>query len=433
MNGSEGVPTLVGMHTNPSTPSAGPRGAPSWGAVVALSLGAFALVASEFMPVSLLTPLSVDLRISEGQAGQAIRVSGLFALLTSLSIGSLAGRLDRKLLLLGLTLLMIVSGTIAAFAPSYLVFMIGRAFIGMAIGGFWSMSAATAIRLVPERDVPRALAIVNGGNALATVVAAPLGSFVGGMVGWRWAFFCIVPVAVVAFCWKLASLPKMPPAAAPRAGHAFHLLKRPSVALGLVAVSLFFMGQFALFTYLRPFLETVTHVPVSTLSLMLLVVGIAGFVGTASIGRFLHKSLFTTLAVIPAAMALIALALVVFGASVGITTLLLAAWGLVATAAPVGWWTWLARTLPQDAEAGGGLMVAIVQLAIMLGAMLGGLLFDQSGYQATFALSAALLVIAAGLAIRMRSLESAHRKLPGAHAARQHQGHAGLPGRGAGA
>jgi predicted MFS family arabinose efflux permease len=422
------------MQSNSSSPVTQPQRAPSWGAVVALSLGAFALVASEFMPVSLLTPIAGDLRITEGQAGQAIAVSGFFALLTSLSISSLSGRLDRKVLLLGLTMLMIVSGTIAAFAPSYAVFMIGRAFIGVAIGGFWSMSAATAMRLVPERDVPRALAIVNGGNALATVIAAPLGSFLGGIVGWRWAFFCIVPVAAIAFVWKLATLPKMPPAAAARSGNAFHLLKRPAVALGLGAVSLFFMGQFALFTYLRPFLENVTHVPLSTLSLMLLVVGVAGFAGTALIGRFLGKnSLATTLAVIPAAMAVISVALVVFGASLSVTTILLAAWGLIATAAPVGWWTWLARSLPHDAEAGGGLMVAVVQLAITLGATLGGWLFDGSGYQATFALSAALLVAAAALAFWMRSLESAHRLLPGAHAARQHQGHAGLPGRGAGA
>lgn len=420
------------MQTKPN-PTIAQQQAPSWGAIVALSLGAFALVASEFMPVSLLTPIASDLHISEGQAGQAIAVSGLFAVLTSLSIAPLAGRLDRKILLLGLTLLMILSGTLAAFAPSYALFMVGRAFIGVAIGGFWSMSAATAMRLVPDRDVPRALAIVNGGNALATVIAAPLGSFLGGIVGWRWAFFCIVPVAAVAFCWKLASLPKMPPAPGSHSGNAFHLLKRPSVALGLAAVSLFFMGQFALFTYLRPFLETVTQVPVSTLSLILLVVGLAGFAGTGLIGRFLGKGLATTLAVIPAVMALIAVALVLFGASVGITTVLLAAWGLIATAAPVGWWTWLARTLPQDADAGGGLMVAVVQLAITLGATLGGLLFDASGYQATFALGACLLVAASALAWRMRSLESSHRLLMGAHAARQHQGHAGLSGRGSGA
>ncbi|MFS2020474.1 MFS transporter, partial [Massilia sp. CT11-108] len=135
----------------------------AWGAVFALALAAFALVASEFMPVSLLSPIASDLRISEGQAGLAIGVSGAFALVTSLCVARLAGRLDRKVLLLGLTLMMIVSGTIAAFAPNYAVFMAGRACIGVAIGGFWSMSAATAMRLVPDHLVPRALAIVNGG------------------------------------------------------------------------------------------------------------------------------------------------------------------------------------------------------------------------------------------------------------------------------
>lgn len=107
-----------------------------WGAVFALSLGAFALVAAEFMPVSLLTPIAADLHVSEGQAGQAIAVSGAFALITSLAISSLMGSINRKALLLALTMLMIVSGTIAAFAPNYAVFMVGRAFIGVAIGGF---------------------------------------------------------------------------------------------------------------------------------------------------------------------------------------------------------------------------------------------------------------------------------------------------------
>lgn len=150
---------------------------PRWGAVFAMALAAFTLVASEFMPVSLLTPLATDLHISQGQAGQGISVSGLFALLTSLMIAAVAARMDRKRLLLGLTALMIVSGTVVAMAPSFQVFMLGRALIGVAIGGFWSLSAATAMRLVPEAQVPRALALVNGGNALATVIAAPLGSF----------------------------------------------------------------------------------------------------------------------------------------------------------------------------------------------------------------------------------------------------------------
>jgi predicted MFS family arabinose efflux permease len=371
----------------------------TWGAVLAMALAAFALVASEFMPVSLLTPIAADLQVSEGQAGQGIAVSGLFALFTSLLIASVAARVDRKRLLLSLTLLMIVSGTLVAFAPDYLSFMAGRALIGVAIGGFWSLSAATTLRLVPQNQVPRALAIVNGGNALATVIAAPLGSFLGSLIGWRGAFFCVVPVAALAAVWLLVSLPPLKAQPAAGTGNVFSLMKRIPVALGMLAVSLFFMGQFMLFTYLRPFLETVTQVQVSTLSLMLLVIGVAGLAGTFLIEAFLKNALYRMLIIIPLMMAAIAMALVAFGASVSVTSVLLGLWGLVATAAPVAWWTWLTRALPDDAEAGGGLMVAIIQLAITAGATVGGLAFDLSGYQATFELSAAVLVVAAVLAV----------------------------------
>lgn len=386
-------PTItVACDSKPAAPAA-------WGAVLAMSLAAFVLVASEFMPVSLLTPLAADLRITEGQAGQSIAISGAFALLTSLCLTSVVGRLDRKTLLLALTGLMIASGTVAAFAPNYPLFMVGRALIGVAIGGFWSMSAATAMRLVPTDDVPRALAILNGGNALATVIAAPAGSYLGGVIGWRGAFFCLVPVATLALAWLWFSLPALRPENRQAPASMFALFKRPAVCLGMAAASLFFMGQFALFTYLRPFLETVTRVDVSTLSLMLLVLGVAGFIGTTLIGSVLKARMYPVLIAIPLIMAAIAAALLVVGHSVAATTVLLAIWGLVATAAPVGWWTWLARTLPRDAEAGGGLMVAVVQLAIMLGATGGGLLFDASGHGATFGFSAAVLVAASLLAL----------------------------------
>lgn len=362
-----------------------------------MTLCAFALIASEFMPVSLLTPIAANLHISEGSAGQAISISGAFALFTSLFISSLAGRVDRKLVLLGLTLTMIASGLVVTFAPSYIVFMVGRALIGIAIGGFWSMSAATAMRLVPKESVPKALAILNGGNALATVIAAPLGSFLGAVIGWRGAFFCIVPVTIIAFTWLWISLPSLPVQKV-ATKNVFGLLKRPLVAVGMLAITFFFMGQFTLFTYLRPFLETITHTGPTMLSLMLLVVGVSGFIGTTLIGMFIKRGPYRTLIVIPALMTIIALALIAMGYSLLMTAILLAVWGLIATSAPVAWWTWLAESLPDDAEAGGGLIVAIIQLAITLGATLGGLLFDSHGYSATFSASALLLLTAALLA-----------------------------------
>lgn len=380
-----------------------------WGGVFAMSLCVFALIASEFMPVSLLTPIANDLHISEGMAGQGIAISGVFAVLTSLSIAWLAGGINRKTLLLALTALMAFSGTVVALAPTYTIYMVGRALIGVVIGGFWSMSAATAMRLVPADQVPRALAIFNGGNALATVIAAPLGSYLGSVVGWRGAFFCLVPVAALALVWQWVSLPAMQgQKPVPSSGNVVKLLASRPVALGMAACGTFFMGQFALFTYVRPFLETVTRVDVSMLSLILLVIGAAGFVGTVLIGAVLKRSLYGTLTVIPALMAMIALALIPVGTWAVAVIALLGLWGLMATSAPVGWWSWIAEAMPHNAEAGGGLMVAVIQLAIALGSTVGGLLFDSMGYRSSFMASVALLLAAATLTFLTARSQTRH-------------------------
>jgi len=379
-----------------------------WSGVFAMTLCVFALIASEFMPVSLLTPMAADLHVTEGTAGQGIAISGAFAVVTSLIISTLAGSMNRKTLLLGLTGLMALSATIIAVAPTYIAYMIGRALIGIVIGGFWSMSAATAMRLVPAHQVSRALAVFNGGNALATVVAAPLGSYLGAIVDWRGAFYSLLPVAILAFAWQWVSLPAMPVVArSGRPGHVFAHLRRPVVAFGMLAAGVFFSGQFALFTYIRPFLETVTQVDAATLSLILLVIGLAGFVGTMLIGTALKRAFYMTLAAIPALMAAIALALIGFGHQSATVVALLALWGLVATAAPVGWWNWITRTFPHHAEAGGGLMVAVVQLSIAMGSTVGGVLFDTFGYRSTLEASATLLGLAAGLAVLTALVDTA--------------------------
>jgi predicted MFS family arabinose efflux permease len=370
---------------------------PLWSAVCAMTLCVAVLIASEFMPVSLLSPIAHDLGLTDGRAGQAIGISGLFAVVTSLFITILVGRIDRRIVLVALTGLMVFSGTMVSFAPNYGTLMAGRALLGIAIGGFWSMSAATIMRLVPAASVPKGLAMLNGGNALASTIAAPLGSFMGGIVGWRGAFFCVVPLAVVALIWQALTLPRLPAENRAHAQGMLKLLRKPAVALGMLAVMLAFMGQFALFTYLRPFLERVTGVNVSLLSALLLIVGLGGLIGTSFVGKVLDGRLQVTLAVIPGMMAAVAIAMAAFGASTWTMAALLALWGMLGTAMPVAWWTWLTRTIPDDAETGGGLMVAIIQLGITVGATVGGLVFDSRGAIVTFLGSAGILVLA-GLA-----------------------------------
>jgi predicted MFS family arabinose efflux permease len=371
---------------------------PQWGAIWAMSLCAMVLVASEFLPVSLLTPISTDLNISEGQAGQTIAISGLFALVSSLFLTSVIGNQDRRHVLLFLTMLVAYYGVLVAVAPNITVLMIGRALLGICIGGFWSMSAATTMRLVPKESVPKAVAILNGGAALSSTIAAPLGSYIGGIIGWRGVFFCVVPIVVIAFIWQWISVPKLPVKKIKndkmQIVTVLKLMTRPVIAFGMLSTLLLFVGQFSLFTYLRPFLETVTKVNIEMLSLILLAIGVAGLLGTSLIGYLMKSGMYGALILMPLLMALIVAALILFGSSFISVFILLIIWGFLITAGPTGWWIWLSKTLPDEAEAGGGLMVAVMQLAITLGAGVGGLIFDYSGYKNTFLFSAVILVAA---------------------------------------
>lgn len=103
------------------------------------------------------------------------------------------------------------------------------------------------------------------------------------------------------------------------------------------------------------------------------------------------------------------MALIAFGDWIAVVVALLGLWGLTGTSAPVAWWAWIAKVFPTDAEAGGGLFVAVVQMSIALGATVGGLLFDHSGYQGTFIVSAVLLAISAALTAMMARGAEAHR------------------------
>jgi len=369
-----------------------------WAAVTCLSLLTFLLVALEFMPVSLLTPIAQDLAISEGQAGQAIAVSGLFAVITSLFGNAFLARLDRKTVVLLYTAVLVASSLAVALAPNFLVFLVGRALVGISIGGFWSLSTAILARLASGADLPKAIALLQGGTAFAVVIAAPLGSFLGGLIGWRGTFFITVPIGLAALVWQLAVLPKMPATAAVSVARIFGLLRNRRFAIGMAATSLAFIGQNALSIYLRPFLESVTGVELNGLSMMLLGLGIGGLAGTSIVGFVLRRHLAALLIGLPSGLAMLALLLIALGPFTAVTAALLVLWGVFTTPIPVAWNTWMTRIIPGELEAGGGLQVALIQFAIAGGAFAGGVLFDTAGWWSAFLLAAVLLAGSALLA-----------------------------------
>ncbi|WOI10009.1 MFS transporter [Thalassospira lucentensis] len=366
----------------------------AWGAVLSMSLCVALLLASEFMPVSLLTPMADGLGVSEGATGQAISISGLFALVASLMSTTVAGRVNRKSVLVGLTMLMLISLVIVAMAPNFAALITARAILGICIGGFWALATAVMMRLVPSHDVPRALSIMYGGQAIASAFAAPLGAWLGDIFGWRAVFWALTPLVAINLVWQLTVLPSLPARGRQNFGALVDVLSRPYFLRGLIAAMLSWGSAFTMFTYLRPFLEQFNGADVLTLSLLLLVLGLAGFVGTWVAGRFIGQRVAPLLKLPALVMGVITLGLLFTSGSILATGVLLAGWGMMNTALSVIFMTWMSQNVSDAPEAGGSLMVAAIQGSILLGAIWGGLLLDHLSITATFVGSVALSALA---------------------------------------
>lgn len=370
----------------------------NWGAVAALTLGVFGLVTSEFLPISILTPMAADLGVSVSAAGQAVTATAVVAIAAALLTSVLTKTIDRRIVIQTLVGSLVVSSLIAATASSYTALLIARVLLGIGLGGFWSMVGATALRLVPASSVPRAMSIIFAGVSAATVCAAPLGAYIGDVWGWRTAFYLSAIIGAVALAIQIITMPRLAPKSVPSFGSMFSLLLRPQIALGFTALVLLISGQFSGFTYIRPFLEVTPQFGVEAISLTLLAFGVAGFLGTLIAGQLLARSVRLNLAVGAFAISGVMLALALFGSSAIASVATVTVWGIAFGLVPVGFQTWAVKTAPDDAEAVGGLMVAAFQVAITTGAALGGVFmagFGVSGpiiYAMVVALAAALII-----------------------------------------
>ncbi|MEU8477422.1 MFS transporter, partial [Streptomyces hygroscopicus] len=340
----------------------------SWAAVFSLAVGVFGLLTAEYLPASLLTPMAADLGISEALAGQAVTITAVAAMLSGLLTASLTRGIDRRIVLLGFTVLVIVSNLLVAVATNLAMLMLMRILLGIALGGFWSMAAAVAMRLVPAALVPRAVSIIFSGIAVATIVAVPLGSYLGDLTGWRNTFLAAAVLGVLALVFQVFTLPRMKPHGTARLGTLWEVLRRPGFGVGIVGMLLVHMGHYALFTYIRPALENVVKVDANKLALLLFVFGVANFVGTLVAGWLLQISLRLTLSLTPALMGIAALGLALLPAGqVGYGALVIL-WGLAFGGVSVAWSNWATRMVPDQAESAGGLVVVGVQSAVAGGA-----------------------------------------------------------------
>lgn len=379
--------------------------APSaWWAVFAMSFGIFGIVGAEFLPASLLTPMAADLKITEGMAGQSVTATAAFGFLASLLISLIAGDRNRRQILIFFAVLLVVSNLSVALASDLTMLLTARIILGIALGGFWALSPAVILRLVPEEQVPKALAILFGGVSAATVFAAPFDTFLGDMFGWRMVFYAAAFLGLISVLSLYITLPSLPSERAESPKTILMLIRRQEISIGMVSLLLVFVGHFSFFTYLRPFLEQVTLANPVGVTITLLIFGIGTFFGNALSSRLINASLKNTLITMPLLMGSLAVLLSTFGGNQILDGLLVAAWGILFGIVPVSWSTWVTKAMPDNTESGGGLVVATCNLAIAIGAAGGGIVLDSYNSQILYLVSALVLFTGFLLTTKLKPL-----------------------------
>ncbi|WP_032401728.1 MFS transporter [Rhodococcoides fascians] len=377
----------------------------AWWAVLTMMATSFTLVTAEFLPPSLLPSMASSLGITEGQAGQAVTATAFVGLFIAPTIAVLFPRLDRRSLLVGLTVSAAVSNAIVAVAPNLLTLLAARLLLGAAIGGFWAMSLAVAARLSAPQHLGRAVMLVNTGTTLATVAGVPLGIFLGSVFDWRNVFAGTAVLSVgVAIALRFA-LPPVAPGAATGFRGLGSALQEPGITHGLIGHVLVVLGHFAAFTYVRSALEQSPSVDSTDAAALLVVFGVGGFVGNLVVGAVVDLRLHTLRLLVPLSISAGIGGIAAFPGEFVALTVAVTVWGF-----GFGAWltvvsTWMARVASERMEAGGGLVVAGFQLAITLGAGAGGVVVDALGIRSA-------LVIAAAVALAGAAIFSTARPAP---------------------
>jgi len=366
-------------------------------AVLSVMMGIFSIVTTEILPIGLLTSIGRDFSVTDGTAGLMMTMPGLLAAVAAPVVTVATARADRRRMLCAFMLLLTLANIGAAVAPGYWAMLVSRVLVGITIGGFWSIAAGLAERLVPPRSAPRATAVIFSAVPLGSVLGVPAGTLIGDVAGWRAAFVVMAVLSGAVFLALTVVLPPLPAVRVTSAGVLRDLLGRPGIRAALLVTVLVVLAHFGTYTYVTPFLEGVTGVSSGTVTLLLLVYGTAGVAGNFLAGtraaRRPHATFGVSAALLAAATSLLPfLGLTTVGAAA-----LLIVWGLAYGAVPVCSQTWFARSAPHAPEAASVLFTASFQATISLGALAGGAVVDRTSPSVVMSvggLTAVLAVIA---------------------------------------
>ncbi|HEV2564084.1 MAG TPA: MFS transporter [Microvirga sp.] len=389
------IATAGGPHEETAT-------ARSWLGVASIALGVFVVVTAEQLPIGLLTSVSGDLGVSEGQAGLMVTLPGFIAAVAAPLVPLAIGALDRRIALLGLMALMAAASVLSALAPSYITLLASRILVGLSIGGFWAIAGGLAPRLVPAASVPRATSLIFGGVAAASVLGIPIGTLIGEYTGWRSAFVALAVGSALVIAGLLIAIPRLRPERAIGVTVLARQLRNRAVTSGLLVTLLLVTAQFATYTYISPMAQSLMGIGSMFVAPLLLGYGIAGVIGNFIIGMRGSRNVATTMLVISLALAALMFGIAAIARHEIAGALFVLAWGFVYGGVSVSLQTWMLRAAPEAAEAATSLWVCVFNFSIALGAFVGGAAVDHIGLISVNMIGAGLFFLSAMVAAMSR-------------------------------
>ena len=362
--------------STPIPPSPAPQG--SWLAILAVSIAAFALVTSEFLPIGVLNSVDSDLNISTGTAGLIITLPGVMAAFAAPLLPVAMKQLDRRYVLILLTFIIVIANTITAFSDNFTLLLLSRLVLGISIGGFWATAIALSGKLAPKSlPIAKATAVVMAGVTLATVLGVPIGTWLSEFYGWRSAFAITAVIGFIVLVLQVVFLPPLRPDDAIHLRDLPALLRIPKARSGMLIVLLIGLAHFCAYSYLAPFFKHIAGFDGTTIGMLLLLYGIAGVFGNAFVGYSGNLNIRYTLAFVGICFAIVFFGFPVFAIHETGAFILTALWGFAFGAFPTSANIWMFVHAPQAVEKGMPLFVGLFQVMIASGSLLGGFVVDH--------------------------------------------------------
>ncbi|QAY86992.1 MFS transporter [Pseudomonas arsenicoxydans] len=387
-------------HAIPAASAQPQEQAPSsrdWLSVYSVALGAFAFVTTEYLPVGVLPQIANSLSVTEGVAGLMVTVPGVVAAVSAPAIMLGAGRMNRRHLLLLLTLVLVASNVVSALAPSLAVMLLGRGLLGVALGGFWAVAIAAAGRLVSQSKAAKATALIFAGITLATVFGVPFGTFVSTLFSWRMSFAVTAGLALLALIAQALTLPSLPSSEGLKWRALVAFLSRSNARRSMLLLGTVVAAHFTAYTYIAPFLGHDAGFSPTAITAILLGFGLVGMLANFAMAGTITTHLRASLGAVVLLMVTAQLALPELqGMAVSLAVLV---WGIAYGAIPLGVSSWMQLTSPQLPEASSAMLVTTFQIAIASGSLLGGLMVDHAGVPSALWLGAGIGLL--GLAVML--------------------------------